>query len=453
MGQNSHEGTAVLQTLDSLDSNESYSSGEPDFVGEGGQELHIAAYLDVFRRRFFYFLLPFALVSIVGLWLAAIQAPTYVSEGKILVEQQDISSDLVKPVVTATASERVQLIQQRVITRDNLLSIANKFGLFPHHSDLLDLMDRSIKIKPIELNERQGGHSTAFTIGFEYEKPEIAMRVANELVTLIISEDQRSRTSRATEMVKLLTNEAKDLQNKLENTQNQIMDIARRPPDEIPATSDRQKSQMAALAALRAELIQKSSVYSDAHPAVIALKKRITAMEKTITQPLPGAEQAGAPIDDIEGLKRQREALEKQLAEANAKLSSARLSEKLDQTQQTERMQLIEAPTLPKKPVKSNRIKLVGIAFAAAAILGLGSAIGAEFLNGSIRGRHELAGIVASPLIVCIPYIETRADISRARLKKILGFVSVILLLIAWGALGTAIVYHLPVGLSLFGAG
>lgn len=437
--------------LQTLGSNESYPSGEPDTVGEGGQELQIATYLDVFRRRFFYFLLPFGLVSVLGLALAAMQAPDYLSEGKILVEQQDTAPDLVKPVVTATASERVQLIQQRVITRDNLLSIAHKFGLFSERPDLLDLMERSVKIKTVELSERQGGHSAAFTIGFEYDKPEIAMRVANELVTLIISEDQRSRTSRATEMVKLLTNEAKDLQTKLENTQNQIVDIARRPPDEVPATSDRQKSQMAALSALKGELIQKSSVYADGHPAVIALKKRIAAMEKTMTQ-LPQA-QADAPSDDdIDVIKRQREALEKQLAEANTKLASARLSEKLDQAQPSGRMQLIEAPTLPKKPIKSNRLKLVGIAFAAAAILGLGSAIGADFLNGSIRGRHELAGVVASPLIVCIPYVETHADISRKRWKKIIGFVSVILLMAIWGALGTAIVFHLPLGSTLFGA-
>ena len=41
---------------------------------------------------------------------------------------------------------------------------------------------------------------------------------------------------------------------------------------------------MSALAALKAELIQKTSVYSNAHPAVTALKKRIAEMEKTITQ-------------------------------------------------------------------------------------------------------------------------------------------------------------------------
>ena len=42
------------------------------------------------------------------------------------------------------------------------------------------------------------------------------MRVANEFVTLIVNEDARSRTSRATEAVKILTSETKDIEDKLE---------------------------------------------------------------------------------------------------------------------------------------------------------------------------------------------------------------------------------------------
>src|SRR5207237_8779528 len=113
--------------------------------------------------------------------------------------------------------------------------------------------------------------------------------------------------------------------------------------------------------------------------------------------------------DAIEALKRQREALEKRLGDASGKLGSARLAE--SQEQRNERMQIIEPPSLPQKPVKANRLKMVGIFFAMAALLGLAVSIGPELLSDSIRGRRDLAGVVAGPLIVCIPYITTRADI------------------------------------------
>src|SRR6185369_4537096 len=364
---NSTEVTAVLQTLDA---NESYRSSEPALGEDRGQSLNFGHYIDILKRRFFYFLVPFGVISVLGLCVAATQKPKYLSEGKILVESQVIAPDFVRPVVTATSNERIQLIQQRIMTRDNLLSIADKFGLFQQRTGILDLT-------------RQSTPSIAFTVGFEYEDRQLAMRVANEFVTLIVNEDARSRTSRATEAVKILTSEAKDIEDKLEATQNQISEIARRPRDVIPEVPDQQKSQLIALTALKAELIQKLSVYSDAHPVVTALKKRIAAMEKTLTHTAETPVKAqSTQADDIEALKRQREALEKRLADANSKLATARLSEKLDRDQQSERLQVIELPSLPQKPLKSNRLKMVGIAFAAAIMLGIGAVVAAELLNG-----------------------------------------------------------------------
>ena len=126
--------------LQTLGSNESYRSSEPALGEDHGQSLNFSHYIDILKSRIFYFLLPFGLISILGLYFAAIQKPNYLSEGKILVETQRIAPDLVRPIVTATASERIQLIQQRILTRDNLLSIASKFGLFPERSGILDLM-------------------------------------------------------------------------------------------------------------------------------------------------------------------------------------------------------------------------------------------------------------------------------------------------------------------------
>jgi uncharacterized protein involved in exopolysaccharide biosynthesis len=437
----------VLQTLGS---NESYRSSEPSsYEDHGGPNL--SHYIEIAKRRFFYFLLPFGLISILGLYFAAIQKPNYLSEGKILVESSVIAPDAIRPVVTpTTANERVQLIRQRVMTRDNLLSMANKFGLFSGRTGILDLMRQSIQIKPVEVEGQfRQGTTIAFTVGFEYDNPELSMRVASEIVTLIVDEDARSRANKATEAVKILSGETKDIEDKLESTQMQILEVARRPRETVPETPEQERSQLTALAALKGELIQKMSVYSDAHPAVVALKKRIAAMEKTVTQSTQAPAKAqSTQADDIEALKRQREALDKRLAEATSKLATARLNEKLDRDQQSERLQVIESPPLPQKPLKSNRLKLVALAFAAAAMLGVGAVIAAELFDGSIRGRHQLTGVVASHLIISIPYLTTRGDIVRARLRVIFGVVSVVILLAALGGLTAAIVFHLPVDLS-----
>ena len=82
--------------------------------------------------------------------------------------------------------------------------------------------------------------------------------------------------------------------------------------------------------------------------------------------------------------------------------------------------------------------------FVAATALGIGAVIAAELLNGSIRGHHQLLGVVASPLIVSIPYITTRADVIRARWRAIFAAVSVVIILVVLGGMVTAVVLHLP---------
>lgn len=440
--------------LQTLASNESYRPADGFGEDHQSQSLNLGHYFETFRRRFFFFLLPFGLISVLGLYIAAIQKPNYLSEGKILVESQSIAPDLVKPIATATASERIQLIQQRILTRESLLSLANKFGLFSSQTQVLDLMRKATQIKPadIEGQPRQATTATAFTVGFEYENPALAMRVANEFVTMILNEDERSRTSRSTEAVKILTDETKGIEDKLLATQMQISEIARRPHDAVPEIPEQQKSQVTALAALKAELIQKSSIYSESHPAVIALRKRVAAMEQSLMQPMQSsAKPPSTQADDIDTLKRQREALEKRLADANGRLATARLSEKIDREQQFGSVQVIDSPSLPQRPEKSGRLKLVGLAFAAAAALGMGAVVVAELLDGSIRGRHQLLGVVPSSLIVSIPYIQTRADIVRARWKLLVGSLSLILLLAVLGGLAAAIVLSLPVDFASLG--
>ena len=227
--------------LETLGSNQTFHASEAVFGPDDQQTLNLNYYLDILKRRFFYFLGVFGLVSILGLYLAVIQRPTYLSEGKILLQSQEIAPDILTPVVTASASERAQLIQHRVLTRDHLLLIAKRFGLFPGVSDASDIVDltrKRILIKPLPVEVdgqlRANSRAVAFTVGFEYENPELAMRVANEIITLIVSGDESSRSGRTTEMVKLLTGQTKDIEDKLESTQMQILEVARRPRDTIP---------------------------------------------------------------------------------------------------------------------------------------------------------------------------------------------------------------------------
>src|SRR4051795_11770645 len=117
--------------------------------------LQPAYYLGLLKRRWPFFLVPFLSVLLIGAAVTYLWPATYFSEGKILVQSQQIPTELVRPTVTSAAQERIQVIEQRTMTRDNLLAIADKFKLFPERralmspTQLVELMKKSIKIEPV----------------------------------------------------------------------------------------------------------------------------------------------------------------------------------------------------------------------------------------------------------------------------------------------------------------
>ena len=99
------------------------------------------------------------------------------------------------------------------------------------------------------------------------------MLVANELVTMILKEDVRLRTDDATETTRFLDQEVKRLEAQLSLNDSQISELKRR--TDIP-----QAGEPTDLAKLKMELLFKSATLSDTHPDIIALKRKIAALQK-----------------------------------------------------------------------------------------------------------------------------------------------------------------------------
>lgn len=390
-----------------------------------------ARYLQALKRRALWILIPFALFLGAGTTVVMLLPSKFLSEGKILIESQQIPTDLVRPTVTATAKERIHVIEQRVLTRDNLLGIANKFQLFADKrnkmsgTDIYDVMRERVKVQPVELNPNRRSNEAltiALTVGYEDERPEIARQVANELMTLFLAEDARNRTTRASETTRFLAREVKKLEGDLVAVEAQLGEYRKANTQPVP------ERVLLQLGALKAELQEKSSILSNSHPDLIRIKRQIAALEQ-IT--------ARAPQDDagLEALQNQRAAIQKSLEGASEKLSRARLGESLERDQFSERLEVLEQAILPQKPIKPNRPKLLIMVLALALAAGGGLALGLEMLDGSIRGTRDLLRVADGHMMVAIPYITTNSELRRSRLR-IIGATVFVVVFAAAGLIG-----------------
>lgn len=201
----------------------------------------LSDYVDMVRRRFWIMVAIFVVVA--GSCLAVVVSldPVYRSTGIILVESQQIPTELVPTTVTSYADERIQVIRQRVMTRETLLRIIERYGLFSDRSRMPSVTDQiALTRDRVSVNVISSGGSgrnrnaIAFSVSFEDESPARAYRVANELVTLFLQENVRVRTERATETTEFLAREAEKLMGELEALEARVADYKQQHANALP---------------------------------------------------------------------------------------------------------------------------------------------------------------------------------------------------------------------------
>ncbi|MFA5983142.1 MAG: Wzz/FepE/Etk N-terminal domain-containing protein [Methylococcaceae bacterium] len=204
----------------------------------------IKDYLKIIKRRRKFLLIPFVIILTISSVLAVILPPVFQSTATILIEEQEIPPDLVRSTVTTFADQRIKVISQRIITRPNLNEIIQKFDLYPElrkkksEEVILKKMRDSLKIDTISADV--GGHSggskatIAFTLAFDDENAGIAQKVANELTSLFLKENIKSRTESAENTMIFLHEESKRLKDKIQEIQTDLATFKGKNLDQLP---------------------------------------------------------------------------------------------------------------------------------------------------------------------------------------------------------------------------
>lgn len=328
-------------------------------------EIDFRYYFGLLRRRLLLVTVPAVLVLAVAIIAVFWLPPLYRSSATILVESQQIPQDLVRSTVTAVASQRIQVIEQRLMTRENLLRVVQKYKLFSNKNmsatELVEQMRKSATIDQVFLTTGRRGadnQAIAFTVAFEYADAATAAQVANEFVTLILDEDLRTRTAQASEATRFLAAESDRLGRELAKIETQIAQYKIDHKDALPETLEyrrsqlyRQQSDLAALdreiaglaeerklwemrdsssasptdlatmlAQARLQLAQKRASFTETHPEVKRLAEQVRELEDatmrtdSVERETAAASPQIAAIESrMEGLVRQREQMQHNL--------------------------------------------------------------------------------------------------------------------------------------------
>ncbi len=321
------------------------------------QDPDLSYYLDVVRRRMWFFIIPMVLTFAVAVAVAVVLPPIYTSQATVLIEAQNIPEELVRTTVTGYVEERLQTLSQIVLSRQNLLEIIGRFNPYPDlvgkatTEEIVARMRADITMQPIhtQVGGASGRPSTAtiaFKVSYEGLQPQTTAQIANALVSLYLEQNLRVREEKAVATVLFFQQNLEDLraeidareaamaqfkganlhslpelmQLNLQNLERTRAEINARRQD-IQTIMERRiylKGQLATiepvrpsvttggrraatieeeLTMLQNELLAQSAIKSENHPDVVRLRNQIRGLEKETTSRQTYREQK-ALLDD-----------------------------------------------------------------------------------------------------------------------------------------------------------
>lgn len=279
-----------------------------------------------------------AVLSVVlAFWLPAV----YRSTATILIEEQEIPPDLVRSAIASYADQRIETIKQQVLSRSTLWKIVEQDGLYKDlrkRSPTEEVLSRFVKdiqievmnVKVIDKRTQNPTQATiAFTLAYDGETPELAQKVANELTSLFLGENLRTRERHAQETTAFLKRESENLSRHIQELEEKLAAVKKRAEGALPelvqlnmqlmtqaerevidiqreirslaekktylegelatlkphtpiisASGERLLDSGERLKALRAQYASASGYLSPEHPDIIKMKQEIASLEK-----------------------------------------------------------------------------------------------------------------------------------------------------------------------------
>ena len=317
-------------------------------------------YAAMFHRRRTLIVLVGGLLLCLSLAAAFLWPATYKSMATILIEEQEIPSELVHSTITGYADQRIETIKQQVMSRTTLLKVVEQYNLYPdlRRTNLAEEVVRRftkdiavdvISADVVNKHTQQPTKATiAFTVMYQSNSPDLAQKVANELTSLFLGQNLKSRERSAQEATSFLQQEAENLSKHIGEVDDKIAKFKNRASGALPelmplnlqlmSQSDRElmdieqqirtfeerknylEGELATIKpntpimsvtgerildsterirSLRAEYAGASANRSSDHPDILKMKQEIEALEKETGQP-PDVEEASKRLIDAQ---------------------------------------------------------------------------------------------------------------------------------------------------------
>lgn len=391
-----------------------------------------------------------ALVGVIGAVLSVLialsQPKVFQATAVIQIESPQVGSDLTGQTIATDANHRLQLIEQRLMARDNLVKVIERHGLFADVPNMplaekVHQLRTSARITPITVGIPGMGPATTpsgLSVTVNLNDPVKAAEVANDFVETVITQNRERRMDLVRETLDFFSTEEARVSAQIAEVEGVIADFKRANgaslPSSITPVREELRTLNETLLALDQQIIALETESTRQRQEVFARQiGQLTDQRALVSARIAANEAALAAAPRVErelgALTRNLTQLQDQLSTITTNRIEAEMASVLESRQQQERFEILETAIPPEFPVSASRKKLAIAGALASLVLGLALVITLELLNPAIRSAAQLEKELEITPVVTIPVVRLRHE-RRRRALRIAGTVLAVLLVV-----------------------
>ena len=251
--------------------------------------------------------------------VAAFALPTlYRSTASLLVQSQELPTELVQAPASGAIEQRIARIREQVLSRGDLIRLIEQFNLYPDErqskpmSKIVEKMRDAtiVGAQENDLGTEANKDTIALDISFDYRDPSQAQAVMQSYVDSFLTQDTEDVSEQARLSVRFLEDQANKLRGQIASLENQlttlksqngaalantgaapIMDLGSYSSQitsletqnrQLLAQAGRAPQKDPQLAQAEAALAAAQSLYNDSHPDVQTARERLRAVQQMV---------------------------------------------------------------------------------------------------------------------------------------------------------------------------
>ncbi len=408
--------------------------------------------LSALRRRASVILAITFVGCMLSLYFALSQVKEYEATAVVQIEDARVPDQLAGATAEAEdASRRVRLIEQRLMSRDNLLPIMEKHQLFSDDPmvtviERISMMRQAVRIEQIVNNAQPyspgANVPSGLLITVRLSDPKKAAALANELMYSVIDQSRDRSVGRASDTLDLFATEEARVKADIEALELRVAEFKGQNSEALPEGVVDLRAQLVSLREVDLELAREILTLetSSARQREEVKDRQIQLLQENrllISERVGQIQAQLAEAPEVErelnNLERQLTQLQEQYTVITRRKAEAELGQMLEDRQQTDRFEVLETALEPEFPVSRSRKKTAVMGGVASFVLGVVAAFVIELMNPAIRTAAQMERALGIQPVVSIPHVAARHTRTGRGLKVFAWLAAGVVAI--WGAI------------------